>query len=63
MTRKTLIDDMERIEDATIKLAEVQRGRINICAVPVTAILYWLCVAALHLIEWEVKHYDNRASH
>jgi hypothetical protein len=56
MTRKTLIEDMERMENAAIKLADIRDT--TICNVPVISILYWLCVAVLHLIEWEVKHYD-----
>ena len=54
MTRKTLIDDMERIEDATCDLKMERRYSVAV-------ILYWLCVAVLHIIEWEVQHYDHRA--
>ena len=49
MTRQTLIEDAERMEDATIDLEMNHRYSLN-------KIVYWLCVAVLHLIEWEIKH-------
>ena len=49
MTRKTLIEDAERMEQAAIDLAIDRRYKLE-------TIVYWLCVAMLHLIEWEVKH-------
>lgn len=49
MTRKTLIEDAERMEDAAIDLVTAHRYSIG-------KIVYWLCVAVLHLIEWVVTH-------
>ena len=53
MTRHTLIDDAQRMEDAACDLMMGQRYKTS-------AILYWICVAVLHIIEWEVQHYDHR---
>ena len=53
MTRQTLIDDAQRMEDAACDLKMERRYSM-------TAILYWLCIAVLHIIEWEVQHYDHR---
>lgn len=49
MTRKTLIEDAERMEQAAIDLTFDHKA-------PMDRIVYWLCVAVLHLIEWTVKH-------
>lgn len=53
MTRAELIKDAQRMEDAARDLRMERRYSV-------TAILYWLCVAVLHIIEWEVQHYDHR---
>ena len=50
MTRKTLINDAERMEDAAIDLMlykDYRRYKLE-------TIVYWLCVAVLHLCEWSV---------
>lgn len=49
MTRKTLIDDAQRMEDAACDLVTEHKYSLG-------KIVYWLCVAVLHLIEWSVKH-------
>lgn len=49
MTRRTLIDDAQRMEDAAIDLETEHKYSIR-------KILYWVCVAVLHLIEWVVTH-------
>ena len=49
MKRQTLIEDAERMEQAAIDLTFDHKAKPE-------RILYWLCVAVLHLIEWTVKH-------
>ena len=48
MNRKVLVEDMERMEQAAVDLTlehQVSLGKI----------LYWCCVAVLHLLQWVVK--------
>ena len=55
MTRQTLIEDAERMERAACELAFAKR-------IGLASIVYWCCVAVLHLIEWTVGH-DKGESH
>jgi hypothetical protein len=46
--RKTLIEDMERMEQAAVDLTlehQVSLGKI----------LYWCCVAQMHVIQWVLR--------
>jgi len=53
MTCETLIADAQRMEDACSRLAnrqDIWQDRI----------VYWICVAVLHLLQNEIRRYGKR---
>ena len=48
MNRKTLVDDAQRMEDAAIDLISNERYQLR-------TVLYWTCVAVLHILQWILK--------
>lgn len=52
MTRETLIEDAQRMEDACCRLAQptdIWQDRI----------IYWMCVAVYHLLQIELRRLSN----
>ena len=52
--RKTLVEDAQRMEDAACDLITERR-------ISQTYILYWVCVAVLHVITWILRKEDSHA--
>lgn len=53
MTREELIADAQHMEDACCRLAQptdIWQDRI----------IYWICVAVLHLLQREIRRKDDR---
>lgn len=47
--RETMIEDMDRMEDAANDLAMDHR-------ISIFKIQYWSCVAIIHIIDWLLRH-------
>ena len=53
MTRDTLIQDAQRMEDACSRTA-------NRCDIWQDRIIYWIAVAVLHLLQAEIKRIEEK---